>query len=236
VVSLVYPNVCEMCGAREVSRRDSYVCHDCRRCPGNLREIRSPYCDKCGLPYAGEITDGFTCENCRDLTLHFSQARAAVVATPFMLDIIHRYKYRHAIWFEPFLGDLLVSAAAESVGQGGWDAIVPVPLHPVRRREREFNQAEQLGRRLGASTGLPVWDGLVARSVETRTQALLDRGERSKNVAGAFAVTEPGAVQGRRVVVVDDVLTTGATTSAVGWALRCAGATEVCVWTVARGV
>lgn len=138
-----------MCGEREVSRKDFYVCQDCRRCPGNLREIRAPYCDRCGLPYEGEVTDPFVCGNCRDLTLHFSQARAAVIATPFMLDIIHRYKYRQAEWFGPFLGELLNAAAAEAVAGGNWDAIVPVPLHAARRREREFNQAERLGRSLG---------------------------------------------------------------------------------------
>ncbi|MCC7376733.1 MAG: ComF family protein [Verrucomicrobiales bacterium] len=182
------------------------------------------------------MTDAFVCGNCRDLTLHFSQARAAVVATPFMLDVIHRYKYRQAEWFGPFLGELLNAAAAEAVAGGNWDAIVPVPLHAARRREREFNQAERLGRSLGLRTGLPVLDGCVTRHRATRTQTLLDRRERSKNVASAFTVTGADVVRGKRVVVVDDVLTTGATTSAVGLALRRAGAAEVCVWTVARGV
>ncbi|MBL9137728.1 MAG: ComF family protein [Verrucomicrobiales bacterium] len=236
LLSLIYPNVCEICGVRQVSREESFVCLDCRGRPGNLRVIRPPYCARCCLPYEGEVIGEFVCGNCAGLTLHFRQARAAVVATPFMLDIIHRYKYRGAAWFEPFLGELLVSAAASEVAGGGWDAIVPVPLHPARLREREFNQAERLGRWLSAKSGVPVMAGWVVRDLATRTQALLDRRERSKNVAGAFDVPDAGPVQGARVVVVDDVLTTGATTSAVSLALRRAGAADVGVWTVARGV
>lgn len=236
MLSLIYPNVCEMCGAGEARREESFVCPECRGRPGNLRWIRPPYCARCGLPYDGEVTGAFVCGNCAELDLHFLQARAAVVATPFMLDVIHRYKYRGAAWFEPFLGELLVSASRSEVSGGDWDALVPVPLHPSRLREREFNQAERLARHLQAGTGVPVLTGAVVRASATRTQALLDRRERSKNVAGAFAVADRGPVRGKRLVVVDDVLTTGATTSAVSLALREAGAAEVCVWTVARGV
>jgi ComF family protein len=114
--------------------------------------------------------------------------------------------------------------------------LVPVPLHPLREREREFNQAERLAGRLGRRAGLRLVRGAVERVGATRVQASLGRGERARNVAGAFRVRDAGRVAGGRFVVVDDILTTGATTSEVAWALREAGAREVVVWTLARGV
>src|SRR5438552_1244346 len=82
--------------------------------------------------------------NCRDTELHFSSARSAVIANEVALDVIHRYKYSRALWFEPFLADLLIRAAAAELTHAKWDAIVPVPLHPTKERDREFNQAERL--------------------------------------------------------------------------------------------
>jgi ComF family protein len=170
------------------------------------------------------------------LDLPFRFARAAVVAEGVVLEVIHRYKYQGALWFEPFLAGWLVHAAAASVRDGGWDAIVPVPLHPVREREREFNQAVRLGRHLARATGLPLETGWVRRVRATQTQTLLSREQRIRNVRNAFQVRTASEVRGRRVVLVDDVFTTGATTGACAEALRKAGAADICVWTVARGL
>lgn len=235
-LSLVYPDVCEMCEEAEAGRGEGYVCAGCAQRPGNVRWVRAPYCERCGLPYEGLVSGPFVCSNCGDLDLHFEAARAAVVATPFLLDVIHRYKYRGAIWFEAFLAGLLLRQALPWVRREEWDAIVPVPLHPVRRREREFNQAERLGEALARATGVPLRARWVERSRATRTQALLDRRARVQNVAGSFSVRAGAGPIGRRVLVVDDVLTTGATASGVAWALRRAGTERVAVWTVARGV
>jgi len=113
---------------------------------------------------------------------------------------------------------------------------VPVPLHPAKRREREFNQAERLAVRLGAATKIPVRARLLKRVVPTRTQTLLTRQERAANVRNAFALRAGRQLDGERIVLLDDVFTTGATTSACAKVLRAAGAGEVCVWTVARGI
>lgn len=235
-VSLLYPSVCEICETRRVTPGQGYVCGECRSVPGRLRTIHDPVCGRCGLPFEGAIGLPFVCENCADLGLNFDSARAAVVATPFLLDVIHRYKYGGALWFEPFLAGLLLEAAVPRLAGNRWDAVVPVPLHPVRQRERGFNQAERLARRLAAATGIPCLHDAIRRRSATRTQALLDRGERTQNMARAFEAKPGRAFRARRVVVVDDVLTTGATCSAVSRALREAGAAEVIVWTVARGI
>lgn len=237
VWSLIYPGVCQICHGARATRREGYVCGECRRRAGHLRWVRPPWCARCGLPYAGEATSDFVCGNCHDLDLDFDGARASVVATDFLLEVIHRYKYGRARWFEPFLAGLLAAAAVpELMATGPWDGLVPVPLHPLREREREFNQARRLALWLSRATAIPVRGDLVVRRGPTRTQALLARRERIKNVAGAFTVRAGRRTPGARWVVIDDVLTTGATTSAVSQALRAAGAREVRVWTLARGV
>jgi competence protein ComFC len=187
------------------------------------------------LPHEGEITAAFECANCRELELHFSSARSAVAAGGMVLVAIHRYKCQRALWFENFLADLLIREAAPVLGREKWDWIVPVPLHPTKQREREFNQAERLARRLSSATQILLNTRLLKRVEPTRTQALLTRQQRATNVRIAFGLRERRRrFSGERIVLLDDVFTTGATTSACARVLRDAGAAEVCVWTVAR--
>jgi ComF family protein len=171
------------------------------------------------------------------MKLHFSHARSAVAAQGMVLELIHRYKYRRALWLEPFLAELLVRQAASALQTEKWDMIVPVPLHPLKRREREFNQAERLAQSLSAATQIPLCENLLHRVERTRTQTLLSRSDRAANVHRAFACKNGnGALKRQRVVLVDDVFTTGATTSSCARVLQSHGAGEVCVWTLARGL
>jgi ComF family protein len=227
----IYPNACQLCGHRRAPAAEGYVCSACWK---GLRFIQPPYCRRCGLPFAGAITDEFECANCREIDLAFEFARAAVVAEGVALEVIHRYKYQRALWFEPVLGDLLRRAAGADFAPGEWHGLVPVPLHPVREREREFNQANRLAEVLGRTLGLPVWPQLVRRTAATRTQTRLSRDERSDNVRRAFAPVARVRLTGQRLLVVDDVLTTGATTHAVACVLRELGAETVGVLTAAR--
>lgn len=222
-----------MCRAAAAPARDGYLCEDCQR---SVRWLQPPWCERCGLPFAGELTAPFACANCAGMELHFAYARSAVAARGVVLDVIHRYKYRRALWFEPFLAALLARAAVPVLREGHWDCIVPVPLHATKHEEREFNQAERLARHLARATGLPLQRRTLRRVAPTRTQTRLSRTERAANVRRAFVAPHAPLLAGQRVVLVDDVLTTGATTSACARALRAAGAAEVCVWTVARGL
>jgi competence protein ComFC len=232
-LGLLYPEVCQLCQAARATPAEGYVCGDCR---AKARFIQAPFCERCGRPYEGDITTRFECANCREMEWHFQSARSAVVARDPVLEVIHRYKYQRALWFEPFLAELLIRAAAPVLGAQRPGMIVPVPLHPAKRREREFNQAERLAARLGAATQIPVNKRLLRRVVPTRTQTQLSRPERLDNVRNAFAMRQGQRLNGERIVLVDDVFTTGATTSACARVLVAAGAGEVCVWTVARGI
>jgi len=232
-LNFFYPAVCQICGAARAGRAEGFVCEGCWH---GVRFITPPYCERCGLPYSGAITGPFECANCRAMELHFRFARSAVVAAGLVLEVIHRYKYRRALWFEPFLADLLVRAAGPVLSPEQWDAIVPVPLHPAKQREREFNQAARLAAHLAQATQIPVQDRWLRRVVATRTQTQLSREQRAANVRRAFALRPGVRLHGARIILLDDVLTTGATTSACARVLRVAGAADVGVWTVARGL
>jgi len=232
-LGLVYPEVCQLCGEARATPAEGFVCGGCR---AKVRFIERPFCERCGRPYEGEITGTFECPNCREAELHFGKARSAAVARGTMLEAIHRYKYHRALWLEPFLADLLVGRAQPELAKEKWDFIVPVPLYPAKQREREFNQAERLARRLSAATGIPVNKRLLRRVRPTCTQTRLSRPEREANVRDAFAMRGKRRLQGEGIVLLDDVLTTGSTTSACAKVLRGAGAGEVCVWTIARGI
>lgn len=232
-LSFFYPEVCQICGAERATAGEGFVGEHCRK---GVRWIQPPFCERCGLPFEGDLTTPFECSNCRELELHFCYARSAVAARDPVLEIIHRYKYQRALWFEPFLAGLLIERAAATLRQENWDMIVPVPLHRLKQSEREFNQAERLARRLSAATQIPLHTRLLQRIEPTRTQTQLSREQRAGNVRRAFAVRQAGPLKQRSVVVVDDVLTTGTTSSACAKVLLDAGASKVCAWTVARGL
>jgi ComF family protein len=232
LLNLVYPPVCQVCQSERAGINDGYVGGECW---SQVRFVTAPFCDRCGLPYDGSISNAFVCSNCADIKLHFRFARSAVIANPLILQVVHRYKYNRALYFESFLADLLIRQAAPSLQNAQWDLIVPVPLHPAKEREREFNQAERLAQCLSRATNIPVNDRLVRRVKPTQTQTQLNRAERAANVHDAFAPTDSAKLNGEKIILLDDVMTTGATTSACARVLRKAGAGDVCVWTVIRG-
>ena len=236
LLSLFYPEVCQICRAGEAGPREGYVCATCRNQPDGIEFIVPPFCRVCGLPYEGEITGAFECGNCRDERLYFHSARAAVNLGGLVQEVIHRYKYNHAAWFEPFLLDLLLRQAGPELEQARYDCIVPIPLHWRRRQVRSFNQAEALGRALSRATGIPLEKRLLRRVKSTHTQTRLTRAQRAANVQNAFAWKGRAPLQGQKILLLDDVMTTGATANACAKVLMRNGAGRVDVWTVARGI
>ena len=231
-LGLIYPNVCQLCGAEPALPAQGYVGSDCRK---KIQIIEPPFCSRCGIPADGAVTGAYVCEACRQTELNFVWARGAALVNAVLLEVVHRYKYQRAFYFEPVLDELLVTQAKPSLGTQ-CDLIVPVPLHPLKLREREFNQAERLAACLSRASGIPINCNLVRRVIPTQSQTLLDRAHRAANVRNAFVPTAGARLHGERVALVDDILTTCATTNACAGALLAAGAGSVRVWAVARGV
>lgn len=244
-LNLLYPRVCRSCDWHLAGVDPGNPLSEwfCMVCEDQLRPIREPYCSRCGETYDGALVGEFRCENCADRELAFDFAIAGYQAQGVVRDLIHQFKYSSDISLRACLGDLLLPTLEEPRLRGEdlsqW-LLVPVPLHGTRQREREFNQSEELCRRLHLRTGIPMARALV-RQRSTGHQASLTRSERLENLRAAFAVPgafhkRKGALLGKRILLVDDVFTTGATTDACARVLRReAGVEKVVVITVARG-
>lgn len=230
VLRLIFPTVCQLCGRHRAEPNNGFVCYECLK--EVLRPLRPPFCSKCAQPFAGDITVPFRCSNCAEFDLKFDNARAVLLTTQGLLEILNRYKYRRQEWFEPLLRQIFVTG---TVPEQEWDVIVPVPIHPVRLRERGFNQTERLAKWLAEQTGVELCAHALRRVRYTQSQTQLARSERFRNVKKAIgAGPEIDRVRNRNVVLIDDVLTTGATCSACAEVLMKAGAKRVVVRTLAR--
>lgn len=229
---LLYPPVCAGCQFSVPAGEDF-----CDRCAGKARPIEAPFCQVCSQGFTGEFPEGeFTCSNCVDRCFAFECAVSARRYTELVRDLIGRFKYRDEHYLRRPLGRWLAETLATDarLRQGPpLDALVPVPLHPRRRRERGYNQAAALCGRLGPQAGLPVWHAL-RRVRFTEPQARLARTERLENLRGAFAPARRRPVSGAHLLLVDDVFTTGSTVDECARVLRAAGAASVRVLTVAR--
>jgi ComF family protein len=207
----------------------------CAQCLDDAPRLRPPFCERCSQPFAGAITGTFTCENCHDRVLHFDVAVSCYRSRGVVREVMHDFKYGKQLHLRHPLGRWLCETLADSriVGRP-IDCIVPVPLHPARERERGFNQAEVLAHALSRRSGLPV-RALLQRIRYTTTQTQFDRHQRMENLAGAFRLRRGVNVQDCRVLLVDDVLTTGSTLSECAAVLKKAGALTVHAATAARG-
>jgi len=229
VVSLLYPPGCTICG--KSIRAGEYLCDQCET---KAVRIVAPFCQKCSEPFEGSITNTFACANCAHRTIYFDAAVSAYRGRGVVRQIIHEFKYGRQIHLRHLVARWLNSALDdERLRQSHFDVIMPVPLHPARQRERGFNQASLLAELLSAQTSIPV-KPLLERTRYTTTQTALDRSERMENLHNAFRLRKNADVRGLRVLLVDDVLTTGSTLNECARILKRASAFSVHAATAAR--
>ena len=196
--------------------------------------LEEPFCSRCAEPYARHAPGEFLCSNCAGRRWSLGRVRAAYRAVGTVREVILRFKYQREHSLRPWLGRWMRDGFRQYYSQERWDALVPVPLHGARRRERGFNQSAEIAGWLGAKVGIGVEEGLV-RIKPTPPQARLRRVERLRNLRGALALAPGFDPRGRRLLLCDDVFTTGATADACARVLKQAGAEEVAALTVARG-
>lgn len=200
---------------------------------GRVRFIEAPVCDACGAPFDYDRGAGVRCVSCDLRPPAFDRARAACVYGEASRDLILQYKHADRTELSVLFTRWIGRAAADLLADA--DAIAPVPLHRFRLLGRRYNQAAEIARPLARGHGLPYLpDALVRR--RTGTQAGKSRSGRRRAVANAFEVPQSrrGQVEGRRILLIDDVFTTGATADRCARALKAAGARAVDVAVIAR--
>lgn len=228
---LVFPSFCRLCRAPLEDPGERVVCGACL---SKLAAYEGPFCPRCGR-IRQDGGEDHSCGRCLREPPAFTRHRSCGVYGGTLKEVILLFKYRK---FAPLSRPLARFAdAAVGTDPGLWagaDLLVPVPLHPSRRRDRGFNQARLLARDLARLRGLRVLDGCLVKVRNAPPQAGLRAADRERNVVRAYAVRRPDRVRGRTLVLVDDVSTTGATLRECARVLTEAGAKEVRAVTLAQ--
>ena len=234
-LNLFYPEECFVCSLPTARRQDCGLCDDCWRKVLDLR-IDGARCPSCGVPLPGFAEgSGSLCLECVRRPPPYSGARSFGYYSTEMRQVIHELKFGGRRPLGRLLAPLMAEAFFESWQRYDFDFVTSVPLHPERRRKRGFNQAELLGRAFARTAGLPEMRTL-RRIAATQSQVGLSDTRRMENVRNAFSCISADRVAGKRILLIDDVVTTGATVANASRTLVAAGAEKVSVLSVARAV
>lgn len=238
LVSLVFPAPCRICGKMLDTGNRIPFCQSCLQTL--VQPLPAPLCAQCGRPIvSAAVIGGITtprCHMCRRGAYDFDVARSFGAYTPAMSRAVLMLKYGEVIPLGKWYAGLLAALVKGDPATFGADVLVPVPLDPGRLRERGYNQAELIARPLSRMLGIPFGAYLLVRTRPRPNRLRLTRRERWETVRGAYAMHKRAQVDKMRVLLVDDVFTTGATLDACSKALRQAGASRVVGLTVARAL
>ncbi len=235
LLKLLYPPVCPICD-RVLPQRltDDGIGRICTDCEPSLIRVKEPFCMRCGKTLARTDAVQEYCDDCRRKTHVFTQGRAAFVYSGAVIGTMHRFKYSNRRDYAPVLARELYRMHGAWIQRIAPDAVIPVPLHPKRRRMRGFNQAALLARQIARLSGIPLEEKLLVRTQNTQRQKALDAHERKNNLKNAFQTTKK-IVQLEKVLLIDDIYTTGSTADAAAAALVQAGVKKIYVLCVCIG-
>lgn len=232
IYDLLYPRICVCCG-KIVDDNTGFVCWDCR---SGFKVITAPYCSVCGDPVDGKIENVYECSNCRHNTPYFDCARSAVRYIGTVKEVIHQFKYRKQACLAQDLVKWLIAGYNVNYANFDIDAVIAVPLYVRRERERTYNQSALLANLLAKELKLEAYTKCVKRIRDTGSQVSLNSRQRRINIRHAFAVNDAAWVTGKKLLLIDDVMTTGSTVNEIARVLKKdASADAVYVLTVARG-
>jgi ComF family protein len=239
LVDWLFPPRCRACGGWIRGRDSEYFCSSCRP---SIQLVKHPLCTICGRPFLDASGEDHPCGMCVNRTPHFAQARAWAcypreeLAEHPLRSVVQKFKYGRKVSLGKPLGRLMARGCEDFLNECRPDLIVPVPLHPKRLRWRGFNQSVLLARQVSRAYEMPMDPFILLRRRETPPQTQLTEEERRKNMRGAFALNQEKSVDGKIILLVDDIYTSGATVDECSRALERAGAKAVYVLTLARAV
>jgi len=226
------PPQCHCC-EKFLEERQKGLCPDCL---SRIRWIEAPFCSVCGTPFVSEEINNHPCGACLTKRKYFTMARALGRYEGSLQETIHRWKYEGKITLTSILGEWMAEGLNRYWGSHSFDLLIPVPLHRERLQERGFNQALLLVKELNRWTGIPYRKRLLQKKRPTLPQVHLSGKEREKGVRGSFHLLGRKALEGKSILLVDDVYTTGATVNECSKVLLAGGAARVDVLTLAHTV
>jgi len=234
VADIIYPPRCRFCGTFFGTERNAVPSYDiCSDCLEGLPAIAPPICTICGLPF-GVGGENHLCESCLRSKPWYEQVRVPYFYSGLVSEAVQRLKYGSETHLASSLGALLSSYAGQLIPSARDYIVVPVPLHRHRLRERGFNQSLLLAKALSLHLGIPLEYLSLIRKKHTKAQTGLGKEERRKNVRDAFCVKDPQTFKGKRILLIDDVFTTGHTLNECAKTLKKSGALAVIGFAVAR--
>ena len=223
-LDLIYPPFCLVCG----QAGKNYLC---AKCIEKIDIIKPPFCRKCGTP-----CESYYCSDCRLQEFVFECACSAGIYDGVLSEAIHAFKYKgYGVMADP-LAELMARCFPTTYLAGKTDLVMPIPIHSSRMVERGFNQATELTRRFCKMVSLPAEYDVLYKHKKTRHQVELSQELRAINLAGAFRVRHAEKIRGKRVLLIDDVFTTGATLDEAARTLHDAGAKSVSGYMLARSI
>ncbi len=222
ILNVLYPPKCLICEV--ILAPDEYGC--CHSCAGKLPFIEPPYCLKCGKPVYSAETE--YCMDCQKQSHVFTKGIALWSYDEQVRKAVYRFKYKNRREYAGYFGEELIKRYGRQMRGWDADAVIPVPLHKKRLKRRGFNQAELIAKEIGRRLEVPVEPDMVFRIVNTRPQKELNEKERHKNLKNAFKISK-NVVKLKKIILVDDIYTTGATADAIARLLLRAGVEKIYV-------
>ncbi len=231
---LIYPNSCLICkNIIPAVEKRQLICSGCWE---RIEKNPPPFCSGCGRHLDEQAIKNNACPGCAKsaANFYFDRAFSPCAYTGSIKKLIHEFKYSGRDYLGKYLAEPLCGFIRDyQLPIEYLDYIIPVPLHPSRKREREFNQAQLLGEEIGREFGIKVSSDALVRVKATKTQTELAFQERWQNLEGSFSVIKPDLIKGSNLLLIDDVLTTGATASQAAKCLKDSGAKKVILLTLA---
>lgn len=229
--ALLYPPECLQCREKIESHREIL----CPACRNSIVFNTAPFCKKCSRHLVRPET-GNICPQCRKRPPIFDRAWGAVLYNDPMRHLLHAFKYEKKTILRHFFAELLISSIERyRLPVKKFDYLIPMPIHPAKYREREFNQTELLVCILGEKFNIPIYINNLVRPKATRPQAFLEEKERWTNVQDAFRIRKPLTLKNKSILIIDDLLTTGATACEAAKTCKAAGAAHVSILALAIG-